>query len=256
MRSASPRLRAIHAEVPRLAGDVARRAFDAAAQITRVTSLAEVEAAFRPAIESLGFENFVSVETRGRTLRLIDGRPHPIWFPHLVARGYQWSDAPFVAAQEGSAAVFYSDVAKLRDLTPEQIRIAHERREHGLLDGFANSVHAADGTVFTVAMTGADIDPADPDVRAAAHILSAYYGLATRGLEQRPERPPDVVLTRRQRDCLSWVRHGKSATDIGDILGISPHTVHEHVAQACTRLGVRTRVQAVAAAIALGIIDP
>ncbi len=256
MRSASVRLKAIHADVPRLAGDIARRAFDAAAEIFRVTSPEELRAAFQPAIQSLGFEHFVSVETRGRTLRLIDGRPHPVWYPHLIAQGYQWSDAPFVAAQEGSSAVFYSDVATLKDLTSEQVRFAHERREHGLLDGFANSIHAADGTVFTVAMTGADIDAADPDVRAAAHILSTYYGLATRGLEVRPARPPPVVLTQRQRDCLSWVRHGKSATDIGDILGISPYTVHEHVAQACTRLGVRTRVQAVAMAIALGIIDP
>ncbi|MDX2233611.1 MAG: LuxR C-terminal-related transcriptional regulator [Hyphomonadaceae bacterium] len=250
-------MHAMHDGVPRLAGDVARRAFDAATRIAHAASRAELDAVFAPTIRTLGFVNYVSVETRGRSLRLIDGRPHTVWFPHLVASGYQWADAPFVAAQEGSAAVFYSDVEKLRDLTPEQVRIAHERREHGVLDGFANSVHAPDGVVFTVAMIGADIDPRDPDVRAAAHILSTYYGLASRRLEASAAPPaPAVALTRRQIDCLSWVREGKSATDIGAILGISAHTVHEHVAAACARLGVRTRIQAVAAAMALRLIDP
>jgi DNA-binding CsgD family transcriptional regulator len=63
------------------------------------------------------------------------------------------------------------------------------------------------------------------------------------------------VLTKRQRECLKWVREGKSSTDIGVILGISGRVVDEHVAHACERLGVRTRVQAVFAATTKGCLD-
>jgi DNA-binding CsgD family transcriptional regulator len=52
------------------------------------------------------------------------------------------------------------------------------------------------------------------------------------------------------------VQAGKSSTDIGAILGISKRTVDDHLSAACRRLGVRTRVQAIAAAQALGILPP
>jgi DNA-binding CsgD family transcriptional regulator len=67
---------------------------------------------------------------------------------------------------------------------------------------------------------------------------------------------PEPALTRRQRECLAWVEQGKSSTDIGAILGLSPETVNEHVGEACRRLGVRTRVQAVVTARARGLLEP
>src|ERR1700730_11774734 len=36
-------------------------------------------------------------------------------------------------------------------------------------------------------------------------------------------------LSPRELECLKWVLDGKSDTDIGEILGISPNTVHFHV---------------------------
>ena len=64
------------------------------------------------------------------------------------------------------------------------------------------------------------------------------------------------MLTARQVECLSWVRAGKSSTDIGAILGLSARTVDEHIASACDRLGVRTRTQAVVEAVAKGLLPP
>ena len=69
----------------------------------------------------------------------------------------------------------------------------------------------------------------------------------------RPAEPPP--LTRRQKECLTWVEQGKSSSDIGVILSLSPETVNEHVAEACRRLGVRTRIQAVVAARARGLFE-
>ena len=64
--------------------------------------------------------------------------------------------------------------------------------------------------------------------------------------DSRASRPPSQhVLTPRQLECLKWVGEGKSSVDIGSILDIAPSTVNEHLAHACRRLGVRTRVQAI-----------
>lgn len=68
--------------------------------------------------------------------------------------------------------------------------------------------------------------------------------------------PASPRLTTRQLECLSWAQSGKSSFDIGTILGLSPRTVDWHVRDACARLGVRTRVQAVSQAVALGYLAP
>jgi DNA-binding CsgD family transcriptional regulator len=64
------------------------------------------------------------------------------------------------------------------------------------------------------------------------------------------------MLTARQVECLAWVRAGKSSTDIGTILGLSPRTVDAYIADACARLGVRTRMQAVIVATDKGLLSP
>jgi len=63
-------------------------------------------------------------------------------------------------------------------------------------------------------------------------------------------------ITERQLQCLSWVQAGKSASDIGDILGLSGRTVEKHLIKLCGHLGVKTRVQAVVRARELGLIGP
>lgn len=61
--------------------------------------------------------------------------------------------------------------------------------------------------------------------------------------EERSFAP--VGVTVRQLECLAWVQEGKSASDIGGILGISSRTVEGHILKVCEHLGVRTRIQAV-----------
>ena len=73
--------------------------------------------------------------------------------------------------------------------------------------------------------------------------------------EHRSFQPAGMSeITERQLECLAWVAAGKSAPDIGVILGISGRTVDSHVARLCEHLGVRTRLQAVMKAQALGMI--
>ena len=63
------------------------------------------------------------------------------------------------------------------------------------------------------------------------------------------------LLSPRQLECLAWAEAGKSARDTGQILGISQRTVEKHLEQAYEALGVRTRIQAVVRARALGLLE-
>jgi len=70
----------------------------------------------------------------------------------------------------------------------------------------------------------------------------------------KPEEP--LALSQREAECLAWVSRGKSSSDIGAILGLSPRTVDSYLEKACAKLRVRTRIEAVALAVRTGLIDP
>jgi DNA-binding NarL/FixJ family response regulator len=57
-------------------------------------------------------------------------------------------------------------------------------------------------------------------------------------------------LTAREAEVLYWVIQGKTNRDIGEILSLSPRTVHKHLEHVFDKLGVETRTAA--AALALG----
>ena len=84
--------------------------------------------------------------------------------------------------------------------------------------------------------------------------LSQDTSQTTRAPEPRSFLQLDV--TARQLEILAWVEQGKSATDIGSILGISHRTVEHHLEKVCNNLGVRTRFQAVLKVRDLGLIGP
>ncbi len=62
------------------------------------------------------------------------------------------------------------------------------------------------------------------------------------------QRAPDVPLTPRETEVLSWIAKGKTNRDIADILGMSPRTVNKHLEHIYEKLGVETRSAATAIA--------
>ena len=62
------------------------------------------------------------------------------------------------------------------------------------------------------------------------------------------------TLTDREREVLRLLADGCSYDEAGKQLYISPETVRAHVAKALTKLGARTRTQAVAEALRSGLI--
>ncbi len=69
------------------------------------------------------------------------------------------------------------------------------------------------------------------------------------------DTPPEH-LSPREAECLQWAARGKSATDTAAILGLSARTVEAYLERGRSKLGVRTRIEAVAKAVSLGLISP
>jgi DNA-binding CsgD family transcriptional regulator len=71
--------------------------------------------------------------------------------------------------------------------------------------------------------------------------------VAVEEIDREPERDAVAALglPPRQAEILQWMSKGKSYPEIAAILGLSVHTVHEHVGALFRRLGVRDRRSAV-----------
>ncbi|MEA2556435.1 MAG: hypothetical protein QOI60_1766 [Actinomycetota bacterium] len=90
----------------------------------------------------------------------------------------------------------------------------------------------------------------DPDLEQGAVLeLGRFARKAREGSETA------ALLTVREQQILEHISEGLTMHQIGTRLGISPRTVETHVAKLYRKLGVRTRVQAVARAATLGLID-
>ncbi len=91
----------------------------------------------------------------------------------------------------------------------------------------------------------------DPELeQAAVMALGRFAQQAREGSEV------EATLTARELEILAMVSRGLTMQQVGRRLGISPRTVETHVAKLYRKLGVRTRVQAVARAAQLGLIEP
>src|SRR3984893_2631774 len=65
-----------------------------------------------------------------------------------------------------------------------------------------------------------------------------------------------VALNDRELECLTWSARGKTSPEIATILNISKRTVNFHIENACRKLNVSTRTEAVVKATSGRLIDP
>jgi DNA-binding CsgD family transcriptional regulator len=129
----------------------------------------------------------------------------------------------------------------------------------GYRTGIAMALHMPEGKHF---MLGVDRDlplPQDADElqRLVADLqLFAVHAQdsAMRLLVPLPEQLDRPGLTPRELETLRWTMDGKTAWEVGALLGISERTVVFHVSNATHKLGCVNKQQAVLKALRLGLI--
>jgi DNA-binding NarL/FixJ family response regulator len=65
-----------------------------------------------------------------------------------------------------------------------------------------------------------------------------------------------VALNEREIECLTWSARGKTSPEIAQIVNISKRTVNFHIENACRKLNVATRTEAVVKATSGRLINP
>jgi DNA-binding CsgD family transcriptional regulator len=100
-----------------------------------------------------------------------------------------------------------------------------------------------------VSLDRADVDFGDHDVAVLAviqqHLAAMRESLMS--VRQTDADKGGEPLTVREAQVLAWAVRGRRNREIAEILFISPGTVRKHLEHAYAKLGVRSRVEAVAA---------
>lgn len=84
--------------------------------------------------------------------------------------------------------------------------------------------------------------------------MSVYYLQNATAVPSRPAQPSPFHLSPRQIDVLRHLGDGLSNKQIGRALGISDHTVKQHIQCVLEELGAANRLQAVVFAYRRGIL--
>lgn len=182
------------------------------------------------------------------------GRWPDDWGAHYLEQQHYLHDRVVRHAIMSPRPMHWREAQTQTDLAGEEQRLFGEAREFGLKDGFVTPLHQVDGAIASVSITSSERLELSPSDSAALRLLSIYYCSFGLKLKHEAEKARRVNLTGRQRECLQWARAGKSSWEIGEIIGIAERTVNFHVEEACRRLNVQTRQQAVIEAIIQGLI--
>jgi DNA-binding NarL/FixJ family response regulator len=92
-------------------------------------------------------------------------------------------------------------------------------------------------------------------VFTSAQMRGAISELGRRARQAREVSDARAILSGREREVLARAALGMTVGQIGRRLGISPRTVETHLTNLYRKLGVRNRVQAIARASELGIVE-
>jgi LuxR family quorum-sensing system transcriptional regulator CciR len=234
-----------------------RRAFDALVDMPRCASAEDLDSVAAPVLGDLGIPlfgwgRFFGARGEPETA-FLSGRWSSRWTAFYLEQGYGARSMITRTMLSTASPYCWHEVIR-RGLDPITNEIVNEARGFGLRDGLFFPMRAQDGGYSAVAFCAVEADFQDPLLRKVTEVMAAYYGREAARL-LTPAKPGPSQLSPRQRECLAWVRQGKSSADIGDILGLSVPTVDGHIAEACRKFGVRTRVQAVVEACLSGQID-
>jgi PAS domain S-box-containing protein len=124
---------------------------------------------------------------------------------------------------------------------------------------FARKLLGAKVTDFGVNVLGPDgrrvrVEVSSTPLEDEGQVVGVFGIVRAVPDDVHPPLPPDARLTPRQHDVLVLLDSGCSTAEIAAELGVSPETVRNHLREVFRRLGVRSRIAALATARRHGLV--
>ena len=223
-------------------------------EIMRASSTRAVGQVLRQALTTEGYENIVFVKTRNSLLHKI------VWaeLPTDYAPAYyhnRWDQIdPVLKYAATSTQPFLWEAARRRIReTKKLFNFFEECRELGVHTGLTIPFHGPGGQTDLVSLSVREKERPSSERLPIVYAMAFQAWLRHSELEIDLERKPSP-LSKRELECLCWIRDGKTNAELAELLGVSERTVEFHTANIFRKLGVRSRVEAVVVGLQSGII--
>lgn len=186
---------------------------------------------------------------------LLLGHDDPEWRETYDREGFLHVDPVIQLVFRFAQPFTWSEAEKLRqdDLTQ---RLFEARRAKRSQDAVICPVFGPFGERGCVAFLSGELLNLSATTRIYLSCIANVIATMFRDINQDQDLPTTLnpVLSRRESECLFWLSSGKSASDTGSILGLSPHTVRGYIESAMTKLGASSRDELVLKAFPMGLL--
>ena len=228
-------------------------------RLNECTTCEQIQDALADICATLGFDGFLfggRYQTGGtRYVEQVVSNYSPEWRRRYDELGFIHADPTFAHARTSISPLVWADRMYV---TPDQRAYQQEALQHGLAEGATFPVHGRNGDVARLNLSLVRSDAAARGhVRAMlmwGALLATMTHEATGRIVRRRSIAAPPPLTRRETEVLDWIAAGKSNWEISRLVEISEHGVSHHVRNILLKFEVGCRHQAVAKAIAFGML--
>lgn len=177
------------------------------------------------------------------------------WIAHYVEQGYVLTDPVRRQCVVARRPFAWSEIERSPRFDAKHLRIFPEAASAGLHDGVAVPFHGPGGETMGVGLASSLGGVQPLRLLNKINVIATQFHIAYTALADPGAPDAELVISEREREILQWCLVGKSNSMIGDILGLTDKAIEYHLSKIFTKLGVASRVPAVAKAVNLGIIS-
>jgi len=175
----------------------------------------------------------------------------PSWTAHYLRNHYQRFDPVIAEALSGHEPFEWGLDVGTTQLLRSQQQLFDEAAGFGIRCGFTIPIHDGRGPCAAVTFASDEHHAGVFRRRIEEHkrvlqLMAMYFHAHARRKVISDRVVDGVVLSPREFACLEWAAQGKTAWEIGQILGVSRRTAAFHLDNAKAQLGVHSICQAVA----------
>lgn len=229
-----------------------------AGTVVSATDTGLLTEAFQVELARYGLESFncgeVDLERPRRTVFVVSNWPGEIvsFYEQMVRDAVD----PTVEAIRARSTAFSWSELKHCGAGPKEQWLSQALRDFRWSEGFGIPIPRGGSRRGVVSLAGWR-PPIRDEERTALSVISTLYYERVRGLLSARAPPWNAAgLARREIEALHWVASGLGDAATAGRMGIASSTAHFHVEAAKRKLGVRSRAEAVAIAVSLGLVTP
>ena len=150
----------------------------------------------------------------------------------------------------------WAEIPERMKLSRQQFQCLNMGIEAGLYNGVCTPLWGPNQFAGIGLASKEKVDSFDGQLDLITAYCNHFY-IAFQRINRNKEAPePNIYLSPREHEVLTWAAAGKTDSEIGEILNLSDDTVDTYIRRLFRKLDANTRVMAVSKALSYGLIRP